>query len=607
VFWLATIVWQTWGATAGLLHAAQEPKRVLLLFPYNITFPADFIVGESLRHRLQERNPQSIVFYADFLDLGRFPDEDHELRTARYLADKYAKSIPDVVVALGPQALRFVLRHRGGIGPDVPVVFASISAGTLAGLKPPRTITGVTSEFDLVKALELARQIQPAAHDLVVISGASPFDRRWARTAQQQLKPYEQQFNTRYLVGLERDQLFAELRRLHRDTIVLYTVMFMDGAGNSLIPWEFVSDLAKVSNAPIYAPFDNYLGRGILGGFLESFESIGAAAADLVEEVLAGANTADLPPRPTNRGAYKVDARQMARWGISESLLPRGSIVQYREPTAWERYPWQISLIAFAMVAQMSLIVGLFYERRWRRIAEVEVRQRMAEIAHLNRNATVGEMSASIAHEINQPLAAIVLSANAGLRWLSQKAPNLDEASAALKRIAADGPRAGHVVETVRNMFRKDARERIAIDINEVIRDVLALLHESDVSVNLVLTDNLPRILADRVQLQQVILNIVRNAIEAMGSVTDRPRVLRLRSEANEGGEVFVTIEDSGPGIDASDVARIFEPFYTTKSEGMGMGLSICRSIVEAHGGRLSAAPGQLHGAVFQIVLPASA
>jgi signal transduction histidine kinase len=606
-FWLATVVWQVWSAIAPL-HAAPEPRRVLLLFPYNITFPADFVVGESLRSHLEERSPQSIVFYADFLDLGRFPDQDHELRTARYLALKYAKSVPDVIVALGPQALRFVLKHRSEIGANVPVVFASISAQTLATINLPQNVTGVTSEFDLVKALKLAKQLQPAARDLVVISGASPFDRRWARTAQRQLKSYEQRLSTRYLVGLTQSQLFAELRGLRRDTIVLFTVMFMDATGKSYIPWKFVSDVAKVSNAPVYAPFEIYLGRGIVGGFLESLEDIGDAAAEVVEKVLAGANLADMPPRPTNRGRYKVDGRQMTRWGLSDSHLPPGSVVRFREPTIWERFFWEIIVVLFVILFQSTLIAGLLYQRRQLRQIERDVRHRASELAYVNRKIVAGQLSASIAHEINQPLAAIVSSGSAGLRWLAAKTPDLEEVAAALKRIVSDGHRAGRIVENVRAMFKRGVQQRVPADINLIIAEVVDLmgseLKRHRVAVKTVYTQNLPKPVVDRVQLQQVIVNLIRNASDSMQSTTNRERILRIRTEMNESYEVLVSIEDTGVGIDPNDVDRLFDPFFTTKPDGMGMGLSICRSILEAHGGRLSAAPRRPHGAIFEIALP---
>jgi C4-dicarboxylate-specific signal transduction histidine kinase len=259
---------------------------------------------------------------------------------------------------------------------------------------------------------------------------------------------------------------------------------------------------------------------------------------------------------------------------------------------------------------QSLLIAGLFYEHRRRRQAEVQASRRMTELAHMNRSAAIGQMSASIAHEINQPLGAIVLYAVTGLRWLAKDTPNIEEATQALKNIVGSGNRASQVIETIRAMFKNEPSSRMLIDINGAIREVLTLLQieldEHEVLTKVTLKEGLPRVMADRVQLQQVILNLVRNAIEAMSSTAAGSRILRITSDAIETEACMVSIEDSGPGIGSEMLERIFEPFFTTKSKGMGMGLSICRSIIEAHGGRLSAASAKPHGAIFEILLPLS-
>ena len=231
-----------------------------------------------------------------------------------------------------------------------------------------------------------------------------------------------------------------------------------------------------------------------------------------------------------------------------------------------------------------------------------------AELARVARLTTMGEMAASIAHEINQPLAAVVNNANAGLRWLSNRPPNTEEVRAALTRIASDGERGGSIIESIRAMLKKGVRERSNINLNELIRDVTRLtqgqFQRHGVSIRSDLADDLPSVLADPIQLQQVILNLFMNAAEAMVSISDRERLVCVRSEKHDGGGALITVEDSGPGVEPEDAKRIFEAFFTTKAEGMGMGLSICRSIVESHGGRITVAKAVPQGTVFQVTLP---
>ena len=242
-----------------------------------------------------------------------------------------------------------------------------------------------------------------------------------------------------------------------------------------------------------------------------------------------------------------------------------------------------------------------------RKQAEEALRDAQAELAHVTRVMTMGELTASIAHEINQPLAAVVTNANAGLRWLAGPIPNLSEAREALARITRDGKRASDVIGRIRALVKKSSTEKAGLDLNEAIQEVVVLvqseIQKSEVTLQMELAIDLPQILGNRVQLQQVILNLVMNGIEAMSAVTDRSRDLLIRSCKYESDKVLVAAQDSGIGIDSQNLEKIFDAFYTTKSQGMGMGLAISRSIVESHGGRLWAVPNIGPGATFQFTL----
>ena len=240
--------------------------------------------------------------------------------------------------------------------------------------------------------------------------------------------------------------------------------------------------------------------------------------------------------------------------------------------------------------------------------AEEALRQSQTELAHVTRVTTLGELTASIAHEVNQPLAAIVTNGEVGLQWLDREVPDLAEVRETLGDMIRNGRRAGEIIQRLRALSGKTETQKAALDINDVIREVIPLVHQEvlrhRVSLSLELAPTLPAVLGDRVQLQQVIINLLVNGMEAMAPITDRPREMVVRSQLDGNGQVLVAVQDSGVGIDPDNAKQLFNAFFTTKPSGMGMGLSICRSIIQAHDGTLWASRNAGPGATFQFTLP---
>jgi PAS domain S-box-containing protein len=715
---------------------AQEPsRRVLLLYPYDSVSPATLTAGTAIRKRLLEQSSPQIDIQSDFLDLARFPTETDQLRSAHYLAEKYADNPPDIIMPLSPEAQRFALKYRGIIAPNVPIVFCCVTPEIAAATDRPSDVTGIYGEFDAGKTIALAQQLQPKAHNLVIISGASEMDRQWLASVRNQIKPYEDHLRTEYWIGLPYETLFDRVSHLPRETIVLFMTVYGDGTSRSFVPAEVLSALSQVASAPVYGPSDNYLGRGIVGGYTDSYELMGTSAADMALEILAGRSPSTIAPKPSENRSYKVDARQLSRWKFAEATLPGGTVVYFKQPTIWEEHRDIVLATIFVILLQAIMITTLLIqmfarrrvetslkesEERWRSVfemstvgvaladhnfrfqvtnaafqamlgrtdeelqglspldicadeererlkllydqfrkgaqrsyetvqefrhaggapvwvqayvsrmqsaaskpplflattiditdrrrAEAASRDALSDLARVARLTTMGEMTASIAHEINQPLGAIVTDGSAGLRWLANATPDLEEARACLTRIVKDGHRASQVISGIRTMLKKGRDTKEPLDINELVRDVLTFargeIENERIVVRTEFKENLSRVLVDRVQLQQVVFNLVMNGIDAMATLRDRARVLELRSEQAGSSSVTLTVEDAGTGIDQNIIGRIFEAFFTTKRNGTGMGLSICRSIVAAHGGQLFVSSGDLHGSVFHLELP---
>ena len=257
---------------------------------------------------------------------------------------------------------------------------------------------------------------------------------------------------------------------------------------------------------------------------------------------------------------------------------------------------------------RVEAILGIARDLTDQMLAVEALQKTQAELAHVTRVTTLGELAASIAHEVNQPLAAMVADANACLNWLAPPDPRLDMVRETVEAILKDGHRAADVMKRIRQLATKTAPHKSRLDLNDVVRDVLSLVHSElrnhEVTLAVEFASGLPPVFGDRVQLQQVLLNLVVNAIEAMKAVKDRPRELQVRCDQHEPGAVIAAVRDSGVGLDPQGEDRLFEAFYTTKPDGLGMGLSISRSIIEAHGGRLWASMNDDHGVTLQFTLP---
>jgi PAS domain S-box-containing protein len=721
------------------LAAQEPPRRVLILYAYNFTFPSSTQAAEGARKRLLERTPQKIDLDAEYLDLVRFAEPGHEQLMATFLRDRYADRQPHVVIVLGGDALPFVMKHRDSFAPRVPVVFLGASREGYAALRPPPDVTGHVIELDvnLDKTLALAERLQPDARRLYVIAGSAPTDRRWQRIAREEIQSRARQFETTYLFELPADALLAEVARLPSDAIVIALSVFRDGAGKSFVPAEFVSRIAEVSPAPVYAPYFDQIGRGQVGGFSETFESMGRTAADIALEILAGKDPASVPPRPSDERAYGVDYRAMQRWKLSENDLPPGTKVLFKEPGIWDQHR-NLVLAALAAFALQSLFLaalliqmrrrqraeqllkeseermtftaasaniglwqfdrerdelwatehcralfglrpnvpftrstlmkvvhpddrdvaiallrrtvtagepatsdvrvllgdgsvrwisiraradrgddrnpgrlnGIFVDVTEQKAAEEEASLQRQEVAHLMRVSVLGELSGAIAHEINQPLTAILSNASAALDMIPRNSPEVAELRETLEDIVQEDKRAGEVIKRLRSLLKRGTKSTESVNINDLVTSTIALLRSEllsrRISVDLELAEIAPVAHGDPVQLQQVLLNLLMNAMDAMAAMPAARLLIVVTTRIGRNGGAEILVKDRGAGLPAGGDARMFEAFYTTKDHGLGLGLSICSTIVQSHGGTLTLANDDTGGVIARLSLPAT-
>jgi signal transduction histidine kinase len=606
VVWLASALVVAPRAALG----GVGPRRVLILESFGRDVGPLSKTILAFRAELRARWPEPIDLFEVSLESARSNQPAEEDSLVHFLAERLSRDPVDLVVTFGSPAMGFAVRNRERLFPRSLVLMAGVDRRLIKPefLGPATVVVG--PRLDLAGRVEDILRVLPATRQIVVVCGASPLEQYWAAEYRREFARFENRVHFRWLDGQPFTAMRREVAALPANSAVLYQWLLRDAAGVSFEQDQALLGLRAVSSAPVFAYSESQLGSGIVGGRLMPDRSLGVKAAGVAVRILRGEDPARiaLPPLGTLPPAF--DWRELKRWGIDEARLPPGSTIMFRPPSFWGLYRWHVLGVLGIVALQSALIAGLLVQRRRSSRAEREMRQLKDQLAHSGRIATIGEMAATLAHELNQPLAAILSNAQAASRFLNSASPDMDEVRDILRDIAVDDARAGEIIRRIRSLVKKDAADLRPIPINDVVEEVVGLLHSDalirGVDVTLELDPGLPRILADRIQLQQVLLNLLLNAFDAMSEVPPGERSVIIRSRQVDSW-VNVTISDLGTGIPTGHADELFEPFRSTKPNGLGLGLSISRSIVANHGGRLWAENNRGRGATFGFTLPARA
>jgi len=592
---------------AALSTSASAAPGVLVLYSDERVIPANVELEAALR--LELGLPAADIEYsAEFLDSTRFSGSGVEAAYRDFLKGKYAGRDIRVLVAASTQALEFLVKYQPELFPGLPVIVAAVPADRLADLRLPANFKVLTFLYQFGRTVELARKLQPDAKEIVVATGVSEADLRYEAAVRKELAALPGALPVRYLRGLPLEAILAEVSTLTPASIGLSIPILTDGAGRSRIPLALHIQIVAASGAPYYSVFSTYLGSGIVGGEMTTFAQMGTWTGQVVKELLSGASLVNLSTPMTVPSEVAVDWRALQRWGLDEARLPPGTEVRFKSLSVWRQYRWLIVTVSALVALQAVSLAALLIQRRRRDAAEAEVHTVRNEIAHLSRVSLVGELSTSLAHELRQPLTAILSNAQAVRRYLASPSPDMTSVTEIVNDIITEDRRAGEVINRLRSLMKKGEPRVQTLRCEDLLREVTALLKnelvERNVTVSLAFAPALPSLRGDRIQLEQVLINLIINAADSMRGLDRAEREIEVSAARGDGGTVEVRVSDRGHGIAPDQEGAIFEPFFTTKAEGLGMGLAISRTIVEEHAGRLWATNNPERGATLHLVLP---
>ena len=586
---------------------AVEQKRIMILHSYGQNFRPWSDYAKALRQELEGRSQWPLDIQDFSVITARAQNESAEDAFAQYLETLFSDHAPDAIVAFGAPAAGFVQRHRAGLFQNAPMVLTAIDPRRVQQAALTENDTVVASRLDIPLLFENILRLLPRTKEIAVVVGNSPNERFWVQEMQRELEPLKSRVTIVFLNGLSFEDILKGVASLPPNSAIFWIQPQVDASGAVHEGERALKTLNSVANAPVFSHDDAYFGGGIVGGPMTSVSEGARKTSEVVIRVLGGEKPANIKVPPLEYGPARYDWRQLRRWGISESRLPRGSEVDFREPSTWDTYRWQILSICAVILIQALLISRLLYEQRRRQVAEVQLRERAAELAHVNRFSMAGELTASIAHELNQPLGAILANAETLELMLKSPAPDMDEVRTIVSDIRHDDARASQVIRRLRSLLKKAPFELKNVDINDIVREttdfVSAVVVARQIDLRKFVGSTPLPVKGDRIQLQQVLLNLIMNAMDAMAGLPSVERKLVI-SSARVDDFAEISVSDTGPGIPAALTKDIFEPFFTTKSHGIGMGLAIARTIVEAHNGQIRAENNAGSGAAFYIRLP---
>src|SRR5688572_387051 len=513
---------------------------------------------------------------------------------------------PDLIMSIGGPAAVFAREHRQQLFPGTPLLFAGVDQRYLGDAPLGENETAVAIVTDYPGVVDGILQLLPETKRVFMVTGSGQIGQFWHLELQDAFRRFHDRLTFVWLTDLSLQETLRRVASLPPDSAIFYITFGTDATGAAYADQRVFAELQARTKAPLFGALGAYLGAGIVGGSLISIDELARTTADAATRLLNGTAPKHINAPPQFRGQPIFDWRELNRWRIPESRLPAGSVVRYRAPSLWQQYRSTVLSAAAALAVQSLLIVGLLYQRRERRRAEIESLRNLALAADASRRQTMSTLTGSIAHELGQPLSSMIHNTQALQMMIAADGAAPETMGEILSDIRSQGAQATQIIERHRTMLRHRQLDKTPIDLHAVISEGLALVaHDMRARQIEAVVNPAPNrcvVNGDQVLLQQVLVNLLVNAMDAMAETAPARRRVTIRTDVRT-ADVAVSVRDAGTGLPEHVNGTLCTPFVTTKANGLGIGLAIARTIIDAHGGTIEGRDNTEGGATFTFTL----
>ena len=600
-------------APFGNSQQNQDSKNILILFSYASDGPAYRRILKGIEEEIANQFGSNYTLHAEYLDIAKYPQNNFPSEVFEKYNEKYREINLDLLICVGVGIIDPVKKNADDYLLGLPTVVLDLDFSNF-GYETDFHLNDKTAvlplKFNIDKTFSTALSLFPEATSISFISGTSRLDKFLTSITKLAAGKIIGNKKITFDTDLSMNETLQLVKNLPDSTIIFIPYYTTD---SKLVPYhntEAIRLIRSEANAPIFHLSDLGLGEGAVGGYIMNFAKAGSLAGKVAVEILNGADPNSIMVTEKDYYDYAFDWRELKRWNIADSdLIPEGSTILFEEINYFDKYKWIVGAVLLFFVLQSLLIANLIRLNRNQKLMTkkiVETENRYREFLHEDRSLRLGQLTASLSHELNQPLTAILSTAQAGINFINSNEATPELLKQIFQKIVENDKRGASILSSIRGMMKLESREKEKFNLNSLIDEVITVYRNEaslhDIKLNVTLTDEPVYIFADGIQIQQVLLNLIFNAVQSMGRANPKANAISITQTVNQ-DNVVLSVRDYGEGITESLKEKLFNPFFTSKKEGMGIGLSICRSIIDDHDGKIWAENMPDGGAEFSFSL----